>query len=208
MHVTPGDIIGNSLADELANKAALNAKLPLDISQNIVYYTSLVEKIQNRWAVIIQNLPPREGERFNRPPPPPIPSLESYFWQSRHLPYISDCGNRLKCLRCKALVTIKGGDPFSFLDSKCLAIGSNLDRRTPVPFEQLQVGTQFVHHTHKVYTLKGLLYCNRCGSHAGTGRKISNLVDACKKGKWGAGVLKDIDQDILPRGLKHWPCLG
>ena len=44
LHVTPGDIIGNSLADELANKGALNAKLPLEISQHIVYYTGLVEK--------------------------------------------------------------------------------------------------------------------------------------------------------------------
>ena len=57
-----------------------------------------------------------------------------------------------------------------------------------------------------VVVVVGLVYCKNCGSHAGTGHKILKLVARCvAPGRWGKGVLDDIQNDKVPRGLSQWP---
>ncbi len=51
------DIKGNRQADILAGIAAKRVCVPLNVSAPVLYYTSLVKRIQNRLATIVINLP-------------------------------------------------------------------------------------------------------------------------------------------------------
>lgn len=59
VEVSDVDIAGNSQADKLARIAAKRACVPLNVSAPVLYYKSLVRRIQNRLATIVQNLPGR-----------------------------------------------------------------------------------------------------------------------------------------------------
>ena len=120
----------------------------------------------------------------------------------------------INCLRCRSLVIVRSDGCRAFILGPCQALGSALDRPVPVTFEKLVVGRQEVHSTHKVYTYKGLMYCRKCGGHAGTGHIIQKLSKICKpvdslpssKGRWGRAVIDAIQNGELPRGLSRWPC--
>jgi len=128
---------GNDHADTLAKKGAAISQVDPSFSQPLMYYTHLVERIQLRLVAIVQSLPPRTGERFNRRPPPPCPPLSSYFgiWQHSH--YFTTSRTRINCLRCPGTVSVRGGDPKAFLLGQCISIGTAHDRPTPAAFEAL-----------------------------------------------------------------------
>ena len=42
------------------------------------------------------------------------------------------------------------------------------DRPVPIPYEDLHIGNQNIHVSHKLYKFKGLVYCNRCGAKGTT----------------------------------------
>ncbi len=57
--VTELDILGNGVADSLADNAANMGELDLSKTRPVVYYTNLVKRVQARFATIICNLPQR-----------------------------------------------------------------------------------------------------------------------------------------------------
>ena len=65
--VSETDIKGNKQADILAGIAAKRVCVPLNASAPILYYKSLVKRIQNRLAAILINLPYRPENRDKAP---------------------------------------------------------------------------------------------------------------------------------------------
>ena len=135
-----------------------------------------------------------------------LPKFEDLLQSTHHLQIYTDNGSRLQCLRCQASVTVRQGLVRPWLASPCTAIGTARDKPTPITYDNMIIGRQAIHSSHKPYIYRGLIYCNRCGAYSGTGRKIDKLVDPCQEPKrWGKDNKKAIENGQLPRGLSRWP---
>ena len=208
--ITSRHIEGNKKADELASEAASDFELPQHIVQPIEHYTELVKKIQLRLADIIMNLPPRAiGERPLKEPRPRLAPLQELFPGSKHEPFVNAINTRIECSRCKASVTIKGGNTAvrDWLATACVAISSAVDKPVPIPYDNMVIGRKAIHGSHKPYIYKGLVYCHTCGRHAGTGRQIQHLSAQCTTITPAGKLLKKaIEEDRLPSRMRCWPC--
>ena len=73
----------------------------------------------------------------------------------------------------------------------------------------MHIGNNIIHHSHKINTFKGLVYCRRCGSrvsHKGIAF-IKNLVKPCAPPNgYGIDCLKRIRMGRKPRLVSVWPC--
>ena len=153
----------------------------------------------------IEDLPPT----CSRPP-----SYESMFHTSQHLPTYNANGTRIVCTRCRAKVTLsRPKEARQWLESPCQAIGTDRERPVPINFDNLVIGTQTIHSSHKVFTFKVLIHCQKCGGHAGTGHRIDKLSERCTPGetisqkRWGKQVVDNIQAGKLPHGVLKWPYL-
>ena len=120
-HVTALDIECNGHADKLADEAAQQAGLgiPRPIAINIIYYASLVTRIQKRLATIVMHLPAREhndAKPVSQVVKPP--KIADVVAASEHS--VSFASNRYFCSVCKN--NFRVGDPGlrSWLSSSCL----------------------------------------------------------------------------------------
>ena len=91
------DFIGNRFADKYAKKAADQYSLPLHITAPILYHSNLIRRIQNRFAIILCNLP----NRPKQPKPPKQPKTDIYHYMaiSSHVAY--EIGGRVRYARCR-----------------------------------------------------------------------------------------------------------
>jgi hypothetical protein len=70
----------------------------------------------------------------------------------------------------------------------------------------LHIGRSNIHYTHTLHTLKGLVYCNDCGSYSQR-HKLHKLAKECEPPtKFGLENLAALRACRLPRKLDHWPC--
>ncbi len=195
------DMVGNSRADILANQAALQACVPLNISAPILYYIALCKRIQHRLTTIICNLP----NRPKRPPKiiePRVP-LQSICDNSSHILHESD--SRIACARCHN--SFNKHDPAlrGWLQCMCQAIGSSSDKPIPLSLTQLHSGNRVTHHSHKLLQYRGLVYCNKCGSRDGR-LGYKKLASQCAPPTpYGIQSLKALRECIKPPGLDRWP---
>ena len=65
----------------------------------------------------------------------------------------------------------------AWLASCCRAIGSSDDRPVPVNYFDIHIGNTSVHHSHRLYKISGLVYCNRCGAYAR--KRVQKLAEEC-----------------------------
>ena len=85
---------------------------------------------------------------------------------------------------------------------------SGEDRPRPLPLELLHIGNLSIHHTHKINTFKGLIYCRVCGARAGTFAAgfLKLLAKPCTfPGSYGKDNMKRLSEGRLPRGVPFWP---
>ena len=91
-----------------------------------------------------------------------------------------------------------------WLTTKCK--GPNLDssdRPIAIPCERIHMGSTSIHHSHKINTYRGLLYCQVCGSRGPTLKKLA--LDCQPLGHYGRTNLLNISKGKLPIGLSKWP---
>ena len=75
-----------------------------------------------------------------------------------------------------------------------------------IPFDNIIIGRQTVHSSHRLYRYRGLTICRYCGGHSGTGHKMVRLNSVCEAPKrWGKEAIADVWNGKLPRGLGNWP---
>ena len=85
---------------------------------------------------------------------------------------------------------------------------SDEDRPRPLPLELLHIGNLSIHHSHKINTFKGLIYCRTCGARAGSTPAgfLKLLAKPCTyPGRYGKDNIKRLSEGRLPHGLKCWP---
>ena len=159
-------------------------------------------------------MPDRSAIRIEAVPKPRGPNIHQLLASSQHLPFYTNNGTILACHRCKQSVTVRSDNFRSWLQSTCTAIGSSLDRPTSITYNNLIIGRQTIHNTHKkLYEYRGLKYCLGCGAHSGTGHRIDKLASPCqpptKSSDWGTKCINALKDGRLPpsgpKGIKEWP---
>ena len=149
--VTKLQVVGNYYADRYAGEAANKHKLPADISAPTRQALQLVRKIQLRLAVILcHQTKHKQSIQESKPPvqarPPPLYTL---FDASRHTVFCAN--NRLHCTYCQASVPTRSRqEAVAWLDSPCNC-------------SIVKIGNKYTHHTHSIQSLKGLVFCVKCG---------------------------------------------
>ena len=205
-NVSELDVKGNKHADTLAGEAAELAKVPLQVSTDVMFYYSLVKKIQKRIITILMLLPPRQKKQTVLSAKELKPSIDYYIENSKHIIMSND--GRYSCEVC--LNSFKDSDPLlkEWVCSPCLGTNfSSSDHYRPIPLGDnfMHIGNQFIHHSHKITSFKGFVYCGQCGYRHGA-NQIRRLAKPCAPpGSFGLQTLKAIQHGLLPRKLDQWP---
>ena len=157
------DIQGNAHADALADEAAESARVPLNVSAPYLYYVSLTKKIQLGWPLSCypyQTDPnPRKREVERRT------NLNTLFASTSHVLFEAD--SRVSCARCHSGMHKLNPSLKHWLSSGCPGIGNSSDRPILLKYEEVHVGDNTSHSSHKLYVYQGLVYCKRCGVRSG-----------------------------------------
>ena len=200
------DIECNDKADQLADQAATlaSATIPVPIATNIIYYVSLVSRIQKRLATIIMNLPSRESTPCSKSKESVAKeTIGDLVAQSLHSISLSN-GNRYSCSVCKS--NFKKYDPGlrSWLKGSCV---NHNPRDYHKPFrvtDSIHIGNNTTHQSHDIYNYRGVIYCNKCGNFGV--KHFNNLSRQCQPPRTaGVRLLKCIDTGQLPVGVSEWP---
>ena len=118
-------------------------------------------------------------QTVNRNPP-----IESLFATSQHIPTYNTTNTRIYCTRCRSYVSTSGPKEVrQWLEKPCCAIGTDREQPVPINYDNMKIGHQTIDMSHKVFTYKGLIYCRKCGGHAGKNHIIHKLAHPCKP--WG-----------------------
>ncbi len=174
-HVSELDLKGNAQADHQAGLMTKEVCLPLGVSAPVIYYYSLIKRIQRRLTTIVTHLPHRVRHKTAPMERRVKPSIESLIAVSDHIAF--EQGARVKCARCLNSFHELDASLQHFLSSPCTAVGTNLDQPIPVSYEAIHIGRQVVHHTHKLFTYEDVRYCNRCGMLGAS--KLRNPAHPC-----------------------------
>ena len=143
------DTLGNDRADKLADSAARSACVSLDVSAPVVYYISLVKKIQERLATILINLPDRPKHEKEQTRQGPSLTFDELTASTTHVLFEHE--GRSKCARC--LCSFNNKDPAikHWLLSQCVAQGSKIDRPIKLLYAHIHVGNSCAHVSHQLY---------------------------------------------------------
>ena len=219
--LTARDVVGNSCADALADRGAAYAEIDINDANPYLYLTATLTRVQLRLIAILRYLvttyPRTRTDPTRDPtgvPPHPTPTLQSAVLRSTHV--ITNDGSRLRCLRCLSTQPAKNSLTVRhWLASPCATclplgsqgIGAELggDRRIPLPRRfTVRYGMRSSHVSHWLTTLKGLVFCSRCGLWAG--QRLRRLASPCSAPTTsGSLALKRITRGQLPWGLREWP---
>ena len=209
--VTDEHIIGNKQADRLAGISANMAEVDMNAAAPVLFYSSRIKKIQRRLVGILLALPPRG--RVQRPPAPPRirpdkPSLDSLLAHSEHIVYLADSGS-YNCVQCRGSMSDTNPLFRDWICEPCLPSAKEDKLRPSKIIYPVQVGSSVTHSSHKLFSLKGLIYCNKCGYLAS--QKLHNLALPCPieagdaLGKYGHRNLQALRNGKLPPGQHSWP---
>ena len=147
------------------------------------------------------------------PPPAPKVTMEDMLSVTMHTVRVDDIHNRLTCISCGSSAPARTSDAKKWLTTPCVTPTRSL---APVRFPlQLQVAHQVTHVTHKLYNMRGVVFCMNCGGTCGKLLK-RNMVDRClnidnggKRTAHGQSIITQLTKGDLPRHIRQsyggWP---
>ena len=182
----------------------------------IKYCETLVVFTVARWeslgltslATILLNLPTRQRERVDKPAPAPKVKLDSLLAHTSHT--LVHLHNRIRCSRCYSSFSLSDPACKSWLQLQCSPVApsssSTQHVSTPIQLiEQIHLGNQISHNSHKLASYRGLIYCSQCGARAGR-NQIRHLAAQClPTSSTGEYLLKHIRDKKLPPGFTTCP---
>ena len=204
---------GNALADLLADKAAARCQLDVNIVKSVKYHHFLVKRIQARFVIILQNMPPRKKvvKTIVEAVKPDVIDfdIKSAIACSSHSIVVAPDGTSMSCRGCGAKVSSLGNFCKKWLAASCavpLDISNVLKYQQKQLGNSIQVGNSMTHPSHNICIYRGLFFCKICGARGPS--KLVNLSDPCepaKAGSYGRANLNAIRQGKKPQGLSVWP---
>ena len=211
----PRDLLGNALADALANRGADAAEVSPQDAVDVLWYYSTVRNIQIRAAIILSHTIPqfsvKRTERIT-----PVPRLPSMSQVGRILASQHTFVQNRKALICTTCFQYAPSD--SGLASKWLASPCKPDirmrylhvtaqgRPTRIPGNRcIRVGYRELHTSHTLFMYRGLYFCGLCGYYAGT--HAQKLASPCtsRTDPRAKGRVTRLMSGSLPSGLTAWP---
>ena len=202
-NVSLHDVKGNGYTDEYAEIASKQATVPRSVSFPIKRSYRLVRGIQLRIVTIIQNLPPRQRKQTISSQKELKPKLDDMIINSHHISVQKNQG-RYCCKICSNSFHVKEKPFEDFVNSPCTYFSMSSfyhSRPEPLPNTCLHVGNQFIHHSHKLHTYKGLVYCCRCGYRKGANQDRRLAKPCSPAGTNGILNLEAIRKGELPPKL-------
>jgi len=207
--VTHSHIAGNGQADRLAGIAAdLFQIRDLNITRRVVHYTYLTKRIQTRLATIVCNLPNRPKQFRYKAPKEAAPSRQALISLSHHSLVLR--GNTLFCTVCKSRLSHNSPTLRAFLGKECEVpraihtVSHHGDRPYPIN-TTIQIASTSTHSSHKLYSYRGVVFCNVCGCVAQA--RLRGLAKMCRgtSNVTGQRVKDRLAHGLLPYGMLQWP---
>ena len=206
-------ILGNQLADQLAERASTLYQVAHQDATDLLWYYGVCLRIQARALVILSHVIP---ERSAVPAAPPrVPRAVSTpigvaLFQTKH--DISIFGPTMRCNMCFEQAPRLKEHIIDWLGSPCKVdrtyayahfTGSHrpvdLPKHRPTP-----IGRRLAHITHDLMTFKGLVFCKSCGYYAH--RRMLRLANACTgMGEAARKRVQSLRRGHLPTGVRDWP---
>ena len=144
-----------------------------------------------------------------RKTPTPRPKLDQLLNDTSHA--VSHRGNRIFCSTCLSISASTDLACKHWLSIQCVPVDASANSsathiHTPKPInEQLHLGNQISHPSHKLHSYRGVIYCNSCGTRAGR-NQIRRLAKQCEPpSEAGKGFLQKISGGLFPPGYEQWP---
>ena len=192
----------NFAADVMADSIAARIQHPMHVSSGVLFHVRLVKRIQLRLCrILISHL---EKVTYDKKIKIPL-GIQDALDMSPHC--LVPFANGWKCLHCGGSTSRKAASHISWLMSSCFQqpFDDSLCS-VPVPsWHQLHIGTNVVHSSHVVHSVKGVAFCTKCG-HFGS-KKIVKLAQPCSGHTTAASAthLLKLKQGQLPTKSMTWP---
>ena len=211
--VTPRNLLGNLVADALAEKGAKLGEVALQDAMNLKWHYSITKQIQSRAIVIFSSVLERASSLAKMPSAHRTPSVTSkgLMLSTRHKVTVST--GVLHCHACLQQSTPCEKGRRDFLRSECrpdkhmlqaMVVGSTKPTALP-PGRSVRIGHQPLDSSHTLKVYKGLIFCTNCGYNASA--KAQKLAHACQVRDKQEAMKRVIRllQGKLPSGLSSWP---
>ena len=166
----------------------------------------IVGKIQRRLATILLNLPDRTN---NKPKPKPIPRVHLDHLLENTSHKVVNLANRVRCTKCYNSFSLNDAACKAWLQTSCFP-NQVPTAPAPRPFpvlldEQIHLGNQISHISHKLVKFRGLIYCSACGCRFGN-NQMRGLARQCEPPTdAGEALLKSVLNNKPPAGYTNWP---
>ena len=185
--------------------------MPQHLAKAVINRIVDARKIQLRVATIMCNLPHRPRLQLPKPPAPPQVSWEDLMSVTMHQIRHDTSNNRLTCLTCFGATPHRSAGARAWLTAACVVpVRSMAPVRVLLP---LVVGHQCTHDSHKLYNMRGVIFCMLCGNTAG--KTIKELAKPCPNINGGARkphgqtIVRQLSEGRLPvhvrRTYGDWP---
>ena len=211
--LSPHQLLGNAIADKLADRAATAAAIDHEFASKILSLYAETQAIQRRFVSILGKIV-KENFRESplRPPQPEHLSLSYYAVRSNHK--VTFANSRASCALCNLgaeghrAVKLWLGTPCPGRDTNSEQCNQP-DRPTRVCPKNLWVAGSLLHYSHDLYLYKGLAFCNNCGFVAG--HSVRKLRQPCGQDltevptQAGRANLKRLRAGLLPNNTPAWP---
>ena len=209
------DVIGNLIADKLADHAAELYKVWQHDAFSVQWHHSLAQKIQARAVCIFSEvLEPRTRavvSNASLPKERPLARSAAAFRSQHRFTTIS--GRVLTCRACLKNSPSSAAGIRQWLTTPCTpdrqmhnAMHFASSRPTAVPRDRVvAIGRQQIHESHTLSAFRGLYFCTLCGYTASV--KAQELAKECsrKSSRAAHSRVQALKQGKRPSGLKRWP---
>ena len=210
----PIDLLGNTIADKLADAAASQYRVLHNDSMDLLFYYELIRKIQARALTILSIVIP-SNVVVARPKSQSIPrvarpTIGAAALGTSHA--ITTFSNLMVCRACHQRAPVGRDNIIRWLASTCTpepslkyAYFSGKTRPVDLPNSgAVRVGRQVIHQTHKLKVHKGLIFCVQCGYYA-SNRGIRLISECTERGPTARNRVLNHFRGILPSGVAEWP---
>ena len=211
-NVTPRNLLGNLIADQLAAIGAKTGEVSMQDAMNTKWHLALVKRIQARAIVILMATQVKATKKEARPKLPKVRKVTTEglsLVSSHRFTAISKTLHCYVCLRHSA--PTREGRAL-FLRSPCkvdiemvdaIFLGSRKPTAMPT-HREVQVGRSKLHASHKLNVYRGLYFCAVCGYYAFA--KPQKLALPCtERGMAALSRTRRLRDGLLPSGLLRWP---
>jgi len=212
------DIIGNEMADALAERAGFEARCCPDDLHRHRWASSTIQLVQRRLMAVrrLQLLGSTPADRKAAKAakgrvPAPSRALAAWSIASQHeVVSASAAPAGIWCSRCKQVP--EQGLARAWLRTKCVPrpdfariCAASAAQPSSLFGMCLVIGAREVHGSHSMHLFKGIFFCSKCGYYSG--KKLQHLREACigTLTKAGAASLSRLRSGKLPSGIVQWP---